>query len=632
MKTSTPPNATDLTPRSRPDAKTWLFVALIAGAGALVLVPAAAVVLAAPLNGYVILLGGLTIVAGRFSIKIPGRPAAVSFPEIFVFTSVVLAGPAPATLMVAINGLWISLRQRDRRTHRTLFNVAKPALAIWAAGHVYFFVVAHASTLGATPDLIGRVAATMAMAATHFVLNSTLVALAVAIESRQSAYNIWRQHAAYIALNDYAAASLATLLVRPGSGIDLQVVGLVAPFLLLSYGAYKAAAIRIEEAQDHVREVEHLYAATIEAFAIAVDAKDQVTHGHIRRVQRHTVTLAGRIGMTDSTELKALMAAALLHDVGKLAVPDYVLNKPGRLTGSEFERIKQHVTAGASILTTVDFPYPVVPIVRHHHEQWNGRGYPDGLVGDAIPIGARILAVVDCFDALTSDRPYRRKMTDAQAVDLLVEQRGQMYDARVVDAFIDLLPELRRGDAEVHQQVLKSGSAASRLPNLAALADANADQVTTHALQRAGQSAAATISRLIPQVACCVFVPTMSGESLAPVYATAAVENLVATIPLRIGEGLSGWVAATRHTIVNSHADLDLGDAAHRLGLTSCTSTPVFALGNLAAVFAVYAHRPLSAVEARAIGRLGQEIGMHAADAARHQMDLATSTPAVGVA
>jgi putative nucleotidyltransferase with HDIG domain len=636
MKMATDPQSTAMdqtTPTSTTaDANTWLFVVVVAVAGALALMRAAAITLTAPLNGYVIVLGALTIVAGRFCIKIPGRSATVSFSDVFVFTSLVLVGPAPATLTVAIDGLWVSVRQRDPRAHRTLFNVAEPALSTWAAGQVFFLVVSHVSTLRGTPDLMGRVAGTIAMAATYFLLNSVLTASAVAIESRQSVSEIWRQNAAYLAVNDYAAASLATLLVRNGSGIDLEVVSLVAPLLLLSYAAYKSAATRVEEAHQHVHEVEHLYSATIETLAIAVDAKDQVTHGHIRRVQRHTVMLADRLGMTDGTELKALRAASLLHDVGKLAVPDYVLNKPGRLTGSEFDRIKQHANTGASILTTVEFPYPVVPIVRHHHEQWSGRGYPDGLAGDAIPIGARILAVVDCFDALTSDRPYRRKMTDVQATAILLEQRGIMYDARVVDAFIELLPELRRGDMDVQQRFQEGASGVPPLPSPDRIAVADDDRVTTHALRRAGRSAAVDVARLIPQGECCVFVPAMSCEWLVPAYATPALGEVLAAEPVRIGEGLSGWVAATRHTIVNSHADLDLGDAAQRLGLTSCTSTPVFALGDLAAVFTVYARRPLSAAESSTIGRLGQEIGLNVARAREASVDLSERAAAVSVA
>src|SRR5262249_5255359 len=150
-------------------------------------------------------------------------------------------------------------------------------------------------------------------------------------------------------------------------------------------------------------------------------------------------------------------AAALLHDTGKLAVPEHILNKPGKLTEAEFERMKQHVDVGADILTLVDFPYPVVPIVRAHHESWDGTGYPRGLRADEIPIGARILSVVDCFDALTSDRPYRRRMTDAAAIDILLERRGRMYDPAVVDTFIRVYKDINveSADATEHHEVLQ---------------------------------------------------------------------------------------------------------------------------------------------------------------------------------
>src|SRR5262249_7254810 len=155
------------------------------------------------------------------------------------------------------------------------------------------------------------------------------------------------------------------------------------------------------------------------------------------------------LGVDDAIELKAMEAASLLHDIGKLAVPDYVLNKPGSLTRAELLTMKQHVAKGALILEAIGFPCPVVPIVRGHHEEWNGRGYPDGLAGTHIPLGARILSVVDCFDALTSDRPYRRRLTDESAIDILNERKEVFYDPAVVEAFIALIPQLRLEDAAV---------------------------------------------------------------------------------------------------------------------------------------------------------------------------------------
>ena len=145
--------------------------------------------------------------------------------------------------------------------------------------------------------------------------------------------------------------------------------------------------------------------------------------------------LAKRLGVNEDRHLKAIATAALLHDMGKLAIPEHILNKPGKLTPAEYEKMKLHAPIGAEILSAIDFPYPVVPIVRHHHENWDGTGYPDRISGTDIPIGARILSVVDCFDALTSDRPYRRRMTDEAALAILHERRGTMYDPLVVDVF-----------------------------------------------------------------------------------------------------------------------------------------------------------------------------------------------------
>src|SRR5581483_8025484 len=175
-------------------------------------------------------------------------------------------------------------------------------------------------------------------------------------------------------------------------------------------------------------------------------------HSHVRRVETYAVALANALGISDDATIKAIKAAALLHDTGKLAVPEHILNKPGGLTPSEFEQMKLHVDVGADILSLVNFPYPVVPIVRCHHENWDGSGYPRGVVGADIPIGARILSVVDCFDALTSDRPYRRRMTDEAALAILRERRGRMYDPHVVDTFITIYRDVELGEAETPEQ------------------------------------------------------------------------------------------------------------------------------------------------------------------------------------
>jgi putative nucleotidyltransferase with HDIG domain len=453
------------------------------------------------------------------------------------------------------------------------------------------------------------------MTATYFVLQSVLTAVAQGLESGESPRAVWRRHALLLAVKHYTSASLAILAGASGQTFSPVVFSMLAPLLVLSYVAYKEAAARVEAAHRHVEDVEHLYHATVETLAVAVDAKDQVTHGHIRRVQRHALAVAKTLGMTDPVDLKALESAALLHDVGKLAMPDYVLNKPGTLSHGEYETIKLHATKGATILTSVEFPYPVVPTVRHHHEWWNGRGYPDGLSGEGIPLGARILAVVDCFDALTSDRPYRRRLRDDEAVAMLRERAGTTYDPRIVEGFIKLVPELRRADekadtATPHVPVVLPETALTIDPVIEhASASAHAEAVTR--LRQAGLGTIEKAVKLFPGTEACLFAVSPSGDVLWRTVATPVVESAIADLPLPIGKGLSGWVAANRHTIVNSDPGLDLGDSAALLGLRSATATPVFAFGTVVAVLTLYnpERGALSEQQVRIIGVLAQEIG-----------------------
>jgi putative nucleotidyltransferase with HDIG domain len=241
------------------------------------------------------------------------------------------------------------------------------------------------------------------------------------------------------------------LLVYNTRTVQAEFVTAIAPLLLMLYLTYKWSNKRIEVEREKNAELNRVFLSTIEALALAIDAKDQVTHGHIRRVQRYTMALAKALGVTEEKQLDALKAAALLHDTGKLAVPEYILNKPGPLTPAEFERMKVHAAVGADILKSINFPYPVEPMVRHHHENWNGTGYPDGLAGQQIPLGARILSVVDCYDALTSDRPYRPRYSRQHAEQVLRERRGIWYDAWVVDAFLGILDKLEREESEAQR-------------------------------------------------------------------------------------------------------------------------------------------------------------------------------------
>jgi putative nucleotidyltransferase with HDIG domain len=177
----------------------------------------------------------------------------------------------------------------------------------------------------------------------------------------------------------------------------------------------------------------------IEALARAMAARDMWTHEHARRVQGYALALADEVSIGDDRMLAAIEAAALLHDIGKLGIPDRLLEKPGPLTESEYDHVKQHAIIGADILSAIAFPGPLAVIVRHHHENWDGTGYPDGLRGEAIPVGSRVLAIVDCYDALTSDRPYQRALSHECAVAMIHERRGTMYDPEIVEAFLRIV-------------------------------------------------------------------------------------------------------------------------------------------------------------------------------------------------
>jgi putative nucleotidyltransferase with HDIG domain len=320
-----------------------------------------------------------------------------------------------------------------------MFNVSAGSTAIWVAAHVFRFFLPDTP---APPQLDQLLIPVSLMAGTYFAINSSLIAIAVASERGQSPIDIWKNNFVWIGLNYVGGACVAMLLVTYRQRIDFTALSVIVPLLVITYLTFRTSLGRLADANRHVTQVNELYLSTIETLAMAVDAKDQITHGHIRRVQVYAVELAKRLGVNNDRQLKAIEAAALLHDMGKLAIPEHILNKPGKLTAAEFETMKRHAAIGADLLSSIRFPYPVVPIVRHHHENWNGKGYPTGISGTDIPLGARILAVVDCFDALNSDRPYRPRLDPDEAFAILKDRRGTMYDPLVVDTFIATYPEI----------------------------------------------------------------------------------------------------------------------------------------------------------------------------------------------
>ena len=387
-----------------------------------------------------LILAVLTLLSGSMPVKLPSIPATISVSETFVFASVLLFGTAAGTITVALDGLIISfwLQRTNFELRKLLFNTAGPALSLWISSQLFFLVTGIAPLSQEQVSLPTLLPGVLFFALIYFLLNSWLMATVVGFEESISPVEIWRQNFLWLGLSFLSGASVSILLVSVSREISLTALAVVLPLLVISYLTYHSSMARVEDANRHVSELNHLYSTTIETLAMAIDAKDQVTHGHIRRVREHSVSLARRVGVDDEKLIRAIEAASLLHDMGKLAIPEHILNKPGKLTVDEFEVMKTHSSLGADILAAIEFPYPVVPIVRHHHENWDGSGYPDGLAGTEIPLGARILAVVDCFDALTSDRPYRCRLAVADAIAILRDRRGRMYDPLVVDVFMEL--------------------------------------------------------------------------------------------------------------------------------------------------------------------------------------------------
>ena len=556
------------------------------------------------------LFAALTLFSGSFAIKLPSVPARISVSETFVFTAVLLYGGAPGTIIVALDGLIISLWRRDRKLHRVFFNATEPAVSIWVAAFLFFTIAGVEPLAGRSTQIAPLVVPLLVFTVTYFVLNSWLTAVAVSFETGIQTFAIWRQHFLWISLNYFAGASVAILLARNTSEIDLSSLTVIVPLLVVSYLTFKTALQRIEDARIHVDKLNSLYLSTIETFALWIDAKDQVTHGHIRRVQRYALGLATELGVKDRLLLRAVEAAALLHDMGKLAVPEHILNKPGKLTTGEFEKMKLHASIGAQILSSIDFPYPVVPIVRHHHESWDGTGYPDRLAGTEIPIGARILSVVDCFDALTSDRPYRGKLTDEQALEILLERRGTMYDPLVVDGFFKVHEALKgeAADAEgTPEGTPPTGATPHVLVSRPAPLDPQRRGDGVVALLQLARSLAGRASvvetaeivarhllELLPPSLVVVFLYRAEADELEATCAKGVGQAAIEGMRVRLGTGISGWVGANRQSLTNCNPSLELSSLQCEVlsSLRNVYSVPLAAGADLVGVLTLYSVDP----------------------------------------
>ncbi|MBC7930222.1 MAG: HD domain-containing protein [Rubrivivax sp.] len=384
----------------------------------------------------------LAIIVGMFPITFP-LPSGLKFTsekvsftlsDAFILLVACRYGVLPAAFLAGLEG-FVSSRSTVRRLSSNLFSSGMMSLAAGAAAAGLTATLTYA--FGSSSSFTAAACALLVASLIHLAVNVGLLSTLLALRHGDSILSVWRKNflfAAAMFLPTSTAASLMYLALQSGFVVVL-VVG--TPVLVTIYFVHRQYR---DGVRSRIDALAGAHRQTVEALAVAINAKDEVTHEHVTRVQTYAAGVARLLGCTEA-QVEALKAGALLHDIGKIAVPDYILNKPGKLTAEEFNQMKLHTVIGAQILSRVEFPFPVVPVVRHHHERWDGRGYPDGLKGEEIPLTARILSVVDCFDAVREDRQYRKAMTREEAISFILEGIGTMYDPQVVGTFLAHLPE-----------------------------------------------------------------------------------------------------------------------------------------------------------------------------------------------
>lgn len=523
---------------------------------------------------------GLILFASGMKVVIPRTDGKGTMSVNFVF--ILLAVMQLSLMEAMIAGCLSAIAQclfRVRKGFRPVqiaFNVANIATATLVTSLLYHQLLQINAPLGA---------AIAGASALYFLANTIPVAAILALEGRQPILQHWFRtfhwYFPFFLFGAIIAALIQVTALHYGWPTSL----LIFPVAWALNASFRNYLDRLQDHKQHVEQISEVHLRTIETLALAIEAKDQNTHDHLCRVRVYACEVGKELGL-DEQEMEALRAAALLHDIGKLAVPEHIINKPGKLTPEEFERMKIHPVVGAEILERVNFPYPVVPIVRSHHERWDGRGYPDGLAGDKIPIGARILTAVDCLDALATDRPYRRALSLDEAMRHLRELSGTQFDPRVVEVLERRCTELESlarkegaGATALHLDIHiargeSPGAGFERFGGISLDADDPASLSLTGSMsERVGRIVADLTSTAPLQDALTHFAARLKseisfetialyqrhGDTLRPCFVSGEDRALFSSLAIPIGEGLSGWVAQNQRPIVNGNPSVEPG-------------------------------------------------------------------------
>ena len=566
----------------------------------------------------------VAVMASGLKVQLPGIDGTMSVNFLFILLGV-LELSLPETLVIGctaslVQSVWQTRKRLD--PVKVLFNVA----GMMANASALTYLTYHwlAEKAGSNKPILLMVAALV-----FFFANTLPISVVIAMTEGKSSRKVWSE-CYFWSFPYYLVGAAAVGLV----GIVNRTAGwetslLVLPLIYWVYRSYRlylgrleAEKERVEVEKRHVEQIASLNMRTIEALALAIEAKDHTTHTHLQRVRTYAVEIAKELSLAEE-QIEALRAAALLHDIGKLAVPEQIINKPGKLTPEEFEKMKVHPLVGAEILERVAFPYPVAPIVRSHHERWDGTGYPEGLAGENIPIGARILAAVDCLDALASHRQYRPALPLIEAMAKVKEKSGTWFDPHIVELletrFIDLERMAQITEETVGTQGLSKSVRVERgvapaagferteptngttdnADFLTSIASARQEAQTMFELSQdlgVSLSLSETLSvlsmrlrRMIPYDSIAVFV-NRNGW-LLPELVSGENFRTLSSLKVKVGEGLCGWVAENCKPIVNGNPQVEAGyvvDPGKQTTLQSALVVPLEGLNGVVGVLAMY--------------------------------------------
>ncbi len=562
----------------------------------------------------------IAVIASRLKVKLPGIAGTMSVNFLFILLGVVELSLAE-TLAIACAATLAQCLFADRpRAFQVAFNICGVTIATALAFSTFHWTLQGLPQTGISVPLL-------AAASVFFFANTLPVAMVISLTEAKSIRSIWSDFYFWTFPYYLVDAGIATLVGWLNRMVPWETSLLVLPAVYVVYRSYRLYLSKLEDEKRHVEEVAGLHMRTIEALALAIEAKDHTTHDHLQRVRIYAVELAKKLNLPQG-EIEAIQAAALLHDIGKLAVPEHIISKPGKLSPEEFEKVKIHPLVGAEILERVNFPYPVVPIVRAHHEKWDGSGYPLGLKGQEIPIGARILSAVDFLDALASDRQYRKALSMQDVIVRIHEESGKSFDPQIVDVLCSSCAELEERVlaqapvAEYHGlsvnvkvekgltpaagfelTAIKETQARNETGFLSSIAAARHEAQTLFELSHelgASLSLDETLSvlavklnRLVPYDSIAVYV--CEEEHLRPQYVSGDNFRLFSSLRIPLGEGVSGWVAQKGKPIINGNPSVEPGyldDPSKFSTLRSALSVPLEGLAGVIGALTLYRAEP----------------------------------------